>query len=74
MSYWEGRNLWSRLGTTIGTLSRLIWISIKAGHVKDVVEKKTIMNLLAAFPLATKHYLRDEYAHEYTEVKEYLSV
>lgn len=72
--YWEGRNLWSKLGSIMGTLSRLIWISIKATDVQDVVEKKTIMNLLSAFPLATKHYLRDEYAHQYTEFKEYISV
>jgi len=47
---------------------------VKVADVKDIIEKKTIMNLLSAFPLATKHYLRDEYAHEYEEVNEYLSV
>jgi len=62
------------MGSAVGTLARLVWVSAKARDTKDVVEKKTILNLLSAFPLATKHYLRDEYAQEFEEVREYLSV
>ena len=51
----------------------MVWISVKEDEAKDVVEKKTVMNLLAAFALSTKHYLRDEYSHDYDEVMHYLS-
>jgi hypothetical protein len=46
---------------------------VKEKDAKELVEKRTVMNLLAAFPLAAKHFLRDEYAHDYPEVQAYLT-
>jgi putative membrane protein len=40
---------------------------------KHVVEKKSAINLLVAFVFATKHYLREEYSHDFEDIKPLLN-
>lgn len=58
--YWEARRLWGTLFTHTRNLSRLIWISIKDNDSKDLTDKYGAINLLLAFAVSTKHYLRFE--------------
>ncbi|KAJ2955546.1 hypothetical protein NQZ79_g8473 [Umbelopsis isabellina] len=67
--FWEGRRLWSQLVVSVRNMARVIWIHGKEPAVADVLAKKTAINLLAAFGVATKHYLRQEYSHEYEDLK-----
>ncbi|RXW20404.1 hypothetical protein EST38_g5459 [Candolleomyces aberdarensis] len=69
--YNEGRRLWSQIIIASRTFARLVWF-----HVPDpvgetpaetadlkaraMVEKKSTINLLEAFAVAVKHYLRGE--------------
>lgn len=67
--FWEGRRLWSQLVVSVRNMARVIWIHGKEPTVSDVLAKKTAINLLAAFAVATKHYLRQEYDHGYEDLK-----
>src|SRR6266542_2132833 len=70
--YWEGRKTWSTMVVAIRNMTRCIWVNINAEDYeksKNVdektktehhIEKKTAINLLLAFAIATKHYLREE--------------
>ncbi|KAJ3568237.1 hypothetical protein NP233_g5846 [Leucocoprinus birnbaumii] len=72
--YDEGRKLWSQIILATRTFSRLVWFHVpdpqpKEGQTdeqiaelkaKVLVEKKSILNLLGAFAVAVKHYLRGE--------------
>jgi putative membrane protein len=50
-------------------MARVIWIHGKEPTVADILAKKTAINLLAAFAVSTKHYLRQEYDHGYDDLK-----
>jgi len=65
--YWEGRELWSKMTQEMRKLTRSIWSGVKEVDAKDVVEKKSALNLCSAFICATKHYLREEYAYDYED-------
>ncbi|TFK50425.1 UPF0187-domain-containing protein [Heliocybe sulcata] len=73
--YNEGRRYWSQIVLASRTFARTVWFHVpdtmalgpdsaklsedeKKGRV--VVEKKTVINLLEAFAIAVKHYLRGE--------------
>jgi putative membrane protein len=71
--YWEGRRLWSTMTVCLRTMTRGIWLGIKEESGKDLIEKKSALNLLVAFVIATKHYLREEYSYEYEDVQELIS-
>ncbi|CAG8500467.1 3554_t:CDS:2 [Paraglomus brasilianum] len=77
--YWEGRRLWSNLTIAVRNLARSVWISIKENGNTDeernaiVVEKKTVINLLIGFALATKHYLREENPVDSKDVADVIS-
>ncbi|KAF8985132.1 Bestrophin, RFP-TM, chloride channel-domain-containing protein [Cyathus striatus] len=69
--YNEGRNLWSKLIYNSRTLSRIIWFNIPDRtdddgnttpelKARDLIEKKTILNLVLAHAVSLKHYLRHE--------------
>ncbi|KAJ7069973.1 Bestrophin, RFP-TM, chloride channel-domain-containing protein [Mycena amicta] len=69
--YNEGRRLWSQIILASRTFSRTVWFhvpdqSASAGRdaaamkARGMVEKKTIINLVEAFAVAVKHYLRGE--------------
>ncbi|KAJ7250712.1 Bestrophin, RFP-TM, chloride channel-domain-containing protein [Mycena rebaudengoi] len=69
--YNEGRRLWSQIILASRTFARTVWFhvpdipastTIPAATVKahSLIEKKTVINLLEAFGVAVKHYLRGE--------------
>jgi putative membrane protein len=53
----------------IRTLSRWIWILVKEEDGNDMLEKKSAINLLLAYAVACKHYLREEYSYEYDDLR-----
>ncbi|KAF9909369.1 hypothetical protein EC991_008754 [Linnemannia zychae] len=71
--YWEGRRLWSQMTLCIRNLTRVIWVCVSETETRDVLEKKSAINLLVAFAFATKHYLREEYGYEYDDMIDLLS-
>jgi len=54
----------------IRTLTRGIWTAVKESEAKDVVEKKSVINILVAFAVSTKHYLREEYSYDHEDLKD----
>lgn len=69
--YNQGRKHWSRIIFAIRNLARIIWFHIpdqKHGEkeasdkvkAERLIEKKTVINLLGAFAVSVKHYLRGE--------------
>ncbi|KAJ3256334.1 hypothetical protein HK103_005589 [Boothiomyces macroporosus] len=67
--YWEARRLWSTLFTHSRNLSRLIWYDVDAaGDRKKVAEKFGAVNLVVAFAVACKHYLRGEKGFHYEDL------
>ncbi|KAI8911344.1 Bestrophin, RFP-TM, chloride channel-domain-containing protein [Powellomyces hirtus] len=66
--YWEGRRMWGALVTQIRNLARFVWIGVLTKTDKQDLEKKGCMNLLLAFAVATKHYLRNELGHKYADL------
>ncbi|KAI8819833.1 Bestrophin, RFP-TM, chloride channel-domain-containing protein [Fimicolochytrium jonesii] len=66
--YWEGRKVWGTLITQIRILARFIWIGVKTDDLKAVLEKKGCMNLLLAYAVSTKHYLRSELGPKYADL------
>ncbi|KAG0005826.1 hypothetical protein BGZ80_009411 [Entomortierella chlamydospora] len=66
--YWEGRRLWSQMTLCIRNLTRAIWVCVPESETRDLLEKKSAINLLVAFSFATKHYLRGEYAYDYDDM------
>ncbi|KAJ3123434.1 Histone-Lysine N-Methyltransferase ash1l [Physocladia obscura] len=67
--YWEARKVWSTLVTHSRNLARAIWCSTNTQSNKQFeTEKLGAINLILAFAVSTKHYLRDEYGHNYTDL------
>ncbi|KAJ4474478.1 Bestrophin, RFP-TM, chloride channel-domain-containing protein [Lentinula aciculospora] len=69
--YNEGRRLWSQLVLASRTFARTVWFHIpdppatetesaEVLKAKAMIEKKTVINLIEAFSVAVKHYLRGE--------------
>ncbi|KAF9261132.1 UPF0187-domain-containing protein [Marasmius fiardii PR-910] len=69
--YNEGRRLWSQIILATRTFARTVWFHVpeptetQTGSVEQLkaralLEKKTVVNLLEAFSVAVKHYLRGE--------------
>ncbi|KAJ8073440.1 hypothetical protein AAF712_003988 [Marasmius tenuissimus] len=69
--YQEGRKMWTNIMTYSRNLAQLIWIYVpndrpaKEGqrtmsHLECTIEKKTMINLIQAFSVSIKHYLRGE--------------
>ncbi|KAJ7062112.1 Bestrophin, RFP-TM, chloride channel-domain-containing protein [Mycena amicta] len=69
--YNEGRRLWSQIILASRTFSRTVWFHIPdqaptTGNnadgmkAREMVKKKTVINLVEAFGVAVKHYLRGE--------------
>ncbi|KAF9975019.1 hypothetical protein BGZ65_008465 [Modicella reniformis] len=71
--YWEGRRLWSQMTLCIRNLTRGIWVCVAETETRDLLEKKSAINLLVAFAFATKHYLREEYGYNYDDMIDLLS-
>ncbi|KAG0092985.1 hypothetical protein BGZ92_007936 [Podila epicladia] len=71
--YWEGRRLWSQMTLSIRNLTRGIWVCVAETETRDLLEKKSAINLLVAFAFSTKHYLREEYGYNYDDMADLLT-
>ncbi|KAG8741422.1 hypothetical protein FRC10_002869, partial [Ceratobasidium sp. 414] len=70
--YNEGRRLWSTIILASRTFSRTIWFHVPdtpvtakpedttEARARNIIEKRTAINLVEAFSVAVKHYLRGE--------------
>ncbi|TCD62726.1 hypothetical protein EIP91_006524 [Steccherinum ochraceum] len=69
--FMEGRKLWTNIAIASRNLAQVIWIHVpfervdkKTGqpmsHLKIIIEKKTMVNLIQAFAVSVKHLLRGE--------------
>ncbi|EXX54913.1 uncharacterized protein OCT59_013759 [Rhizophagus irregularis] len=80
--YWEGLGTWSRMVGAIRNMTRCIWVNVNAEDSEKVIddkkraehlaEKKTAINLLLGFAIATKHYLREEPV-KFDDIKPFIS-
>ncbi|KAH9919467.1 UPF0187-domain-containing protein [Epithele typhae] len=80
--YNEGRRLWSQIILGSRTLARTIWFHVPEMHpvpagqtmseeerrARVLIEKKTVINLIEAFGVAVKHYLRGEEGVYYVDL------
>ncbi|KAJ3209455.1 hypothetical protein HDU67_006184 [Dinochytrium kinnereticum] len=64
--YWEGRRIWGTIITHCRNLSRIMGNS--EGNAKVEQEKRGALNLVLAFPIATKYLLRGETGVKYTDL------
>ncbi|KIY45708.1 hypothetical protein FISHEDRAFT_48789, partial [Fistulina hepatica ATCC 64428] len=82
--YNDGRTMWANIVNASRSFSRTVWFQVadtmpdsnmspEEAKARSTVEKKTALNLIEAFAIATKHYLRGEdgiyYADLYHLVK-----
>ncbi|KAM6494853.1 Bestrophin, RFP-TM, chloride channel domain containing protein [Amanita muscaria] len=70
--YNEGRRLWSQIILASRTFARTLWFHVpdptptgsqaekEDARMRALIEKKTVINLLEAFAVSVKHYLRGE--------------
>ncbi|CAE6464361.1 unnamed protein product [Rhizoctonia solani] len=70
--YNEGRRLWSTIVLASRTFSRTVWFHVPdtpstatpetatEARARNLIEKRTAINLVEAFSVAVKHYLRGE--------------
>ncbi|KAF8308192.1 UPF0187-domain-containing protein [Clavulina sp. PMI_390] len=81
--YWEGRKLWASVTVASRNLANIIWIQVptdrknaegKDAHLRATIEKKTMVNLVQAFSVAMKHYLRGESGIFYEDLYPLVSV
>ncbi|OCH88073.1 UPF0187-domain-containing protein [Obba rivulosa] len=80
--YNEGRRLWSQIILASRTFSRTVWFHIPEAlpatpddkstleerKARVIIEKKTVINLVEAFAVAVKHYLRGEEGVYYVDL------
>ncbi|KAI0360743.1 UPF0187-domain-containing protein [Trametes cingulata] len=80
--YNEGRRLWSQIILGSRTLARTIWFhvpetmpaakddpsTLEQRKARVLIEKKTVINLIEAFGVAVKHYLRGEEGVYYVDL------
>jgi ion channel-forming bestrophin family protein len=66
--YWEARRLWGTLFTHTRNLSRYFWIATRSKTDEELIMKRGAMNLLLAFSLATKYYLRGQDALSHSDI------
>ncbi|KAJ7031904.1 Bestrophin, RFP-TM, chloride channel-domain-containing protein [Mycena alexandri] len=68
--YQDGRKMWTNITIASRNVAQIIWIHVpfervdkdkkKMTVVQSVIEKKTMVNLVQAFSVAVKHFLRAE--------------
>jgi putative membrane protein len=66
--YWEARKLWGTIFTHTRNLSRFFWITVKSSDKKELEEKYAALNLLMAYSISVKHYLRNEAGYHYEDL------
>jgi putative membrane protein len=62
--FWEGRRLWGMMINTSRNLARHIWVNVLEKDPQDRMEKKSALDLIVAFAVATKNQLRQEPVNE----------
>ncbi|RUS14176.1 Bestrophin, RFP-TM, chloride channel-domain-containing protein [Endogone sp. FLAS-F59071] len=68
----EARRMWGVMHLAIRNMSRLIWIHAKEPEAADLIEKRTVINLLAAYAVAVKYHLRCKYGSDHVDLKQLL--
>lgn len=69
--YQEGRKMWTTIQITSRNVAQLIWIHVPDNRpdkgdgkhqtvLQNIIEKKSMVNLVQAFSVAVKHFLRGE--------------
>jgi ion channel-forming bestrophin family protein len=58
--FWEGRKAWGSMNNNIRNLVRIMWTSIDERVTGDRERKITALEMLPAFAIATKLYLRSQ--------------
>ncbi|PPQ67751.1 hypothetical protein CVT26_007038 [Gymnopilus dilepis] len=64
--YQEGRKMWSNITIASRNFAQQVWIHVPVERKDDstplqnVIEKKSMINLVLAFAVSVKHFLRDE--------------
>ncbi|KAJ7167138.1 Bestrophin, RFP-TM, chloride channel-domain-containing protein [Mycena crocata] len=68
--YQDGRKMWTNITIASRNIAQIIWIHVpfervdinknKLTTVQTVIEKKTMINMVQAFSVAVKHFLRAE--------------
>ncbi|KAF8810930.1 UPF0187-domain-containing protein [Phlegmacium glaucopus] len=77
--YQDGRKMWTNIITASRNLSQQIWIHVpvdrpkggeasRATALENIIEKKTMINLIIAFSVSVKHFLRDERGPYYEDL------
>ncbi|KAI9328775.1 Bestrophin, RFP-TM, chloride channel-domain-containing protein [Zopfochytrium polystomum] len=61
--FWEGRRIWSVVQTNVRNLARFIWVCAVAKDAEGEKLKRGAMNLVIAFAVACKNYLRSEFSY-----------
>ncbi|KXN70216.1 UPF0187-domain-containing protein [Conidiobolus coronatus NRRL 28638] len=70
--FWEGSKLWCELQTQLRKIGLVIWSTDEADNEVELNEKKKIMQLLVAYAVSIKHYLRFERGPDYHDLKHLL--
>ncbi|KAJ6484402.1 UPF0187-domain-containing protein [Mycena vitilis] len=68
--YQEGRKMWTNIAIASRNVAQIIWIhvptertdkaQVKMTTVQSIIEKKSMINLVQAFSVSVKHFLRGE--------------
>jgi putative membrane protein len=78
--YTEGRKLWANIILSSRSFSRIVWFQLsnnmppsegmspEEAKARAIMEKKTVINLVEAFGVSVKHYLRGEDGIYYTDL------
>ncbi|KAJ3347923.1 hypothetical protein HDU83_001685 [Entophlyctis luteolus] len=66
--YWEGRKLWATLHSQTFNLARLMKAMLLTPDRESRENLRQALNLLAGFPVAVKHHLRNEIEAAYSDL------
>ncbi|KAJ3015355.1 UNVERIFIED_CONTAM: hypothetical protein HDU68_012766 [Siphonaria sp. JEL0065] len=67
--FWEARRVWGTLVSHSRNLARALWCSSDTkGNEQFELERAGAVSLILAYAVATKHLLRDEVGHNYTDL------
>ncbi|KAJ7727755.1 UPF0187-domain-containing protein [Mycena metata] len=82
--YQEGRKMWTNIQIASRNLAQIIWIhvaiervdkdKVPMSTVQSIIEKKSMINLVQAFSVAVKHFLRGEPGIYYEDLYPLISV
>ncbi|KAJ7773945.1 Bestrophin, RFP-TM, chloride channel-domain-containing protein [Mycena metata] len=82
--YQEGRKMWTNIQIASRNLAQIIWIHVPTERrdsdkvpmttVQSIIEKKTMINLVQAFSVSVKHFLRGEPGIYYEDLYPLISV